>query len=132
MLILPDNDVTGAVKVLERLIELDWPEYSSLIGLQFTTFEELGLSRNARDITVWQTCQAAKAVLITANRSGHGDSLDKVIRQLSDSESLPVITIGNPQRVLNEKSYAELATIGLLDYLERIETLRGTGRLFIP
>ena len=47
-------------------------------------------------------------------------------------ESLPVLTISDPRRVIREPVYARECAISLLDFVERIETLRGTGRLFIP
>ncbi|HEV3238737.1 MAG TPA: hypothetical protein VGZ25_17240 [Gemmataceae bacterium] len=133
MLILPDNDVTGAVAVIQRILESEtWAEYSSLIGCQFTTFEALNLLRNSPDRLVWQTCQDVNAILITANRAGDVDSLDQAIRQLSGPTCLPVITIGDPQRVLLDKSYAEAAALKFLEYMEVIESLLGSGRLFIP
>jgi hypothetical protein len=90
------------------------------------------LLRDASDRTVWQASQAIGAVLITANRTGGVNSLDEMIRELSSATTLPVITIADPQRLLRDRSYLEAAAFRLLDYLERIESLRGTGRLFIP
>jgi hypothetical protein len=46
--------------------------------------------------------------------------------------SLPVVTIGDPQRVIRDPAYARECAISLLDALDRIEMLRGTGRLFTP
>jgi hypothetical protein len=90
------------------------------------------LSRGAPDRLVWQTCQAAGAVLITGNRAGGPDSLDQVIRELSDETSLPVLTLADPRRVVRDAGYADQAARRLLDFLDRIESLRGTGRLFLP
>lgn len=45
---------------------------------------------------------------------------------------VPVITIADPKRLLRSRPYAEASAIRLLDYLEHIDTLRGTERLFIP
>lgn len=133
MLIMADNDVTGAVEALRRILQSDeWAALTSAIELRFADFEELGLPRSAPDRLVWQACQRIGVVLITANRVGGDDSLDQVIRDLSGTDSLPILTIGNAKRLVRERSYAEEAAFSLLDYLERIDTLRGTGRLYIP
>jgi hypothetical protein len=133
MLVLADNDVGGAFVVLRRILEsAENGAWLELLSITFTDFESLDLPRDAPDRTVWQTCQAADAVLVTGNRSGGPDSLDQVIHELSDEKSLPVLSIADPQRVLRDPTYADAAALRLLDFLERIESLRGTGRLFIP
>lgn len=133
MLIVPDNDVIGAVAVLQLILESPvWKEYSEAVGLRFGNFQELGLSPDASDERVWQACQAADGLLVTGNRSGGQDSLEQAIEQYGDDRSLPVITIGNQRRVSRDRSYAEACAITLLERLERIDDLRGTGRLFIP
>lgn|SRR5579883_2949096 len=74
MLILADNDVTGAVAVLRRLVESEaWREYAEILELRFLSFEDLGLPRNAPDRDVWLACQAAGSVLI-APAAGRGRS----------------------------------------------------------
>jgi hypothetical protein len=133
MLVMADNDVGGAVTVLRRILEsADNAAWLEILGVAFTDFESLGLPRDAADRTVWQTCQAADVVLITGNRSGGPHSLDQVIHELSDATSLPVLTIADQRRVTRDSAYANVTALRLLDFLERIESLRGTGRLFIP
>ncbi|AUB39676.1 hypothetical protein COO91_05674 [Nostoc flagelliforme CCNUN1] len=45
-------------------------------------------------------------ILLTANRSMKGkDSLEQVIREENTLASLPVITIGNADRLLNDSEY---------------------------
>jgi hypothetical protein len=133
MRILADNDVGGVVAALRRVLEsADWAEYSAILDLRFIDFEELALPRNASDRAVWQACQAAGAVLITANRSGGADSLGTAIDELAGPDSLPVFTLADPQRIMRDAAYAETCALRLLDYLERIESLRGTRRLFLP
>ena len=133
MLVMADNDVGGAVQVLRRILESpDNAAWLEILGVAFTDFESLGLSRDAADRIVWQTCQTADVVLITGNRSGGPDSLDEVIHRLSNATSLPVLTIADPRRVVRDSAYANEVALRLLDFLERIESLRGTGRLFLP
>jgi hypothetical protein len=72
------------------------------------------------------------AVLITGNRASGDASLEHMIREHAVADSLPVVTIGDPQRVIRDPAYARECAISLLDALDRIEMLRGTGRLFTP
>ena len=133
MLILADNDVGGPVTALRRVLESEeWAEFSAALVLRFVEFEDLSLARDASDRVVWQTCQEMGAVLITGNRTSGDDSLEQMIRDHAGADSLPVVTIGDPQRLVRDRAYASECAIRLLDLLERIETLRGTGRLFIP
>jgi hypothetical protein len=133
MLVLADNDVGGAVAVLRRTLESAENAVSlEILGVVFTDFEALGLPRDAADRTVWQTCQAVDAVLITGNRSGGPDSLDQVIHELSHEVCLPVLTIADQRRVTRDAAYANACASRLLDYLDRLDSLRGTGRLFLP
>jgi hypothetical protein len=133
MLVLADNDVGGVFAVLRHILQsAENSAWLEVLGITFTDFEALGLPRDASDRQVWQACQAAEAVFITGNRSGGPDSLDHVIHEHSVETSLPVLTIGDPQRVTRDGAYANLAALRMLDFLERIESLRGVGRLFIP
>ena len=133
MLILADNDVGGAVTALRRILESEeWAEFSAILALRFAEFADVSLARDASDRVVWQTCQEVGAVLITGNRTSGDDSLEQTIRDHIGPDSLPVVTIGDPQRLVRDRAYASACVMRLLDLLERIETLRGTGRLFIP
>ena len=136
MLILADNDVGGAVAGLRRILESEeWAEFSATLALRFVEFVEfvdVGLTRDASDRVVWQTCQEVGAVLVTGNRASGDDSLEQTIQDHAGADSLPVVTIGDPQRLVRDRAYASECALRLLDLLERIETLRGTGRLFIP
>ena len=77
--------------------------------------------------------QADGLVLITANRNREGrDSLEETIRELSQSDSLPVLTIADDQRYLIDPGYRERVADQCLEYLYDINNLLGTGRLFLP
>jgi hypothetical protein len=133
MLIFTDNDVEGPVEALRRILQSgEWAEDWALLGVRFTSFEELGIPRHAKDREVYQTCLRVGALLITGNRAGGVDSLDQAIHELSSPDSLPVITVADAQRVVCERGYAEAAALRLLEFLERIDSLHGTGRLYIP
>jgi hypothetical protein len=58
--------------------------------------------------------------------------LEATIRTHGTSQSLPVFTLADANRVLNERSYAERVSDRLLEFLFDIEGLRGAGRLYLP
>jgi len=58
--------------------------------------------------------------------------LEGVIRGENQPDSLPIVTIANPKRVLQDRLYAERVAEQILDYLMRIDEFRGTGRLYAP
>jgi hypothetical protein len=133
MLILADNDVEGVVAALRRILEsAEWAAFSAMLDLRFIEFADVGLARDASDPLVWHTCQEVGAVLITGNRASGDASLEHTIREHTGADSLPVVTIGDPQRVVRDPAYARECATSLLDVLDRMERLRGTGRLFIP
>ena len=71
-------------------------------------FEEVGLLIDSSDRVVWKVAQENQMILLTANRSMKDeDSLEQVIREENTQNSLPVVTVGNADRVLNDSSYRE-------------------------
>lgn len=72
-------------------------------------------------------------ILLTANRSMEGeDSLEQVIREESNATSLPVLTIGNADRLLNDVEYRDRCVESLIDVVLSINIYKGTRRIFIP
>ena len=72
-------------------------------------------------------------MLITNNRNEDSpESLEATIRQHNTPESLPVFTIGNLDNFRLSRAYAERVLKRLYEYLLEIDSLRGTGRLFLP
>jgi hypothetical protein len=50
MLVTSDNDLGGAVQVLRRILEsADNAAWLEILGVAFTDFETLGLSRDSAD-----------------------------------------------------------------------------------
>jgi hypothetical protein len=110
-----------------------WRDIWSGLGLSVLSFPAVDLAYDSTDAAIWRTCQREKLVLITGNRNDDGpDSLEAVIRDENQPDSLPVITIANPKRVLQDRLYAEKVAARLLDYLTRIDEVRGCGRLYVP
>jgi hypothetical protein len=58
--------------------------------------------------------------------------LEAVIQDENRPDSLPVVTLADADRVLKDRLYAEKVAERLLDYLMRIDEVRGVGRLYVP
>ena len=72
-------------------------------------------------------------ILLTANRSMKGEnSLEQVMREEITSTSLPVITIGDADRLLNDSEYRQRCAISLVEIVLGINGYMGVSRLFIP
>jgi len=71
--------------------------------------------------------------LLTNNRNEDGpDSLGATIRTENTASSLPVFTFSDADRLFQSRDYADQVTESLFDKLLRIDSLRGTGRLYLP
>ena len=90
-------------------------------------------SIDSNDRTVWRVAQANQMILMTANRSMKGEELlEQVLREENTFNSLPVITIGSLDRLLDERDYRNRCVDRLLEILLDVENYMGVGRLFIP
>ncbi len=70
---------------------------------------------------------------MTGNRDDDGpDSLDAAMRNENRPENLPVFSIADTDRVLKDRAYAEQVAERLLDYLMRIDEIRGARRIYVP
>jgi hypothetical protein len=119
-----------AVILLGSLTASGWLD---LISIQFVLFEELGLAMDSDDRVVWRAAQSNQMILLTANRSMKGEnSLEQVMREENNAISLPVVTIGNIDRLLAETNYREQCVNRLVEIVVDIEDLRGARRIFIP
>ncbi|MDJ0706327.1 MAG: ACP S-malonyltransferase [Leptolyngbyaceae cyanobacterium MO_188.B28] len=96
------------------------------------TLKEAGLTIDSNDRVIWQFARSNQMLLLTANRNAKGkDSLEQTIREEGDSISLPVITIGSLDRLV-EREYREQCSARLADIVLFIENYVGVSRLFIP
>ncbi len=110
-----------------------WRDLWISLGLTVESFANLGLSYDSSDAAIWRTCQSQELVLITANRNERGpDSLEATIRSEAQPESLPIVTIGDPDRLLRDRLYAEKVAERLLEKLIAIDDFRGAGRVYVP
>jgi hypothetical protein len=70
---------------------------------------------------------------LTNNRNDDApDSLEATIRTFNTPRSLPIFTIGDAERLRNEREYSDRVIWTLLEYLYDVENVLGTGRLFLP
>jgi hypothetical protein len=131
MIFLIDHNLEGhALILLGNIANQGWLE---LLPIRFVTFKEMDLSIDSSDRMVWRVAQANQMILMTANRSMKGEeSLEQVLREENTFNSLPVITIGSLDRLIDERDYRNRCVDRLLEILLDVENYMGVGRLFIP
>ena len=132
--LLADVNIEG---VLKRLIDVckspAWQVFWAYCDTDVVGFEDLGLSKDASDLTIWKTCQSRNVILITANRNEDDEeSLGTTIRRLGTLNDLPVLTISDVSRVGSDGMYRERVVAKLIEILLELDRHRGTGRLLLP
>jgi hypothetical protein len=109
-------------------------EYVEWFEIDVVFFKTVGLPLDSTDEEVWRFCQENGYYLLTGNRSAKAQeaSLHAVLNRLADEKSLPVITIGNPSRVINDRAYCEACAEAIAKMVLSAEVYVGTPRLYIP
>ena len=132
--LLADHNIAGLLLGIEELFSSGpWAELWIGSEIKVYTFADLKLSERATDLEVWEVCRSLGLLLVTGNRNAQSpESLDAVIRSRSDLESLPVLTIGDTDRLARDRLYAQLVGIRLIEIVMDLDLYRGTGRLFVP
>jgi predicted nuclease of predicted toxin-antitoxin system len=127
---LIDHDIEGQAMLLWAQISSEgWPD---LFSLRFVRFIYVNLSYSSTDREVWRFAQRHGMILLTGNRNMKDeDSLEQTIRDENMPTSLPVLTIGNVDRML-QKEYRDRCESRLLEIIFYLDNYLGTGRLFIP
>ncbi|MGK7928937.1 MAG: ACP S-malonyltransferase [Spirulina sp.] len=128
---LIDHNLEGQARILlGSLASAGWLDF---IPIRFITFEAVGLAIDSSDRVVWKFAQENRLILLTANRRMKGEnSLEEVIREENTPTSLPVLTIGNVDRLLVEPIYRERCINRLIEIAVDIDNYQGTRRIFIP
>ncbi|MEM9766949.1 MAG: ACP S-malonyltransferase [Cyanobacteria bacterium P01_D01_bin.71] len=131
MIFLVDHNLKGhALVFFGTIASQGWLDVAPI---QFVTFDQVNLSINSDDRVVWRLAQANQMILLTANRSMKGkDSLEQVMREENTSESLPIITVSNADRLLNDSEYRGRCVESLIEIVLDIDTYLGARRIFIP
>lgn len=132
--VLADVNIQGHVDYLMSIVRsAAWGDLWQELALTYSAFDDVGLAPDAADDEIWQCCQDGGYVLITNNRNrDRNTSLESVIRARNTERSLPVFTIADTERLRHSREYGQRVAEALIDTLMRIETLLGTGRLYLP
>jgi hypothetical protein len=131
MIFLVDHNFKGHARIL--LGSIASQGWLSFVPIRFVMFEEVGLSIDSNDRVVWRVAQENQMILLTANRSMKDeDSLEQVMREENTQNSLPVVTIGNADRVLNDSSYRERCVDRIVEIAIYTVNYMGARRVFIP
>lgn len=130
MQILVDHNLKGLAPLLFATLKKDgWVD---LLALEFIYFADIGLSIETKDDEIWRMAQSRGMVILTNNRNRKDEtSLTAVISLENTEASLPVITIGDADR-LKESDYRQAAALSLAEIITYLENYLGTGRVFIP
>ncbi|MBO1351856.1 MAG: ACP S-malonyltransferase [Hormoscilla sp. GUM202] len=128
--LIDHNIKRHAVLMYGMIVKQGWLNWEQI---NFITFAEMKLPIESNDRIVWRLAQSNQMILLTANRSSKGeDSLEQVLREENTPTSLPVLTIGNADRLLYEASYRERCVDRLMEIVLDIENYKGVTRIFIP
>ena len=132
--IMADHNVEGHLQLLINVwTSPEWGDIWAEQPCEIESFERLGIPHDAPDTELWELCQQHEIVLVTGNRNAEGDdSLEVAINRLGTPQSLPVLTIADPDRLMRDRDYAERAAVQLLEFLMDLDNLRGAGRLYVP
>jgi hypothetical protein len=132
--ILADHDVEGHLQVLLRIwLSPAWSEFWLDVDCEIESRERLGISDNVSDAELWRFCQDRRIIWLTGNRNAEGeDSLEATIRREGRADCLPVFTIADPTLLIQDRDYAELVAIRLIERLHELDKLCGAGRLYLP
>ncbi len=131
-IVLSDHNCRGHAKAIFH--SLEHLDYKELLGMELRFFEDVGLVQEAPDETVWSLCQTQGYLLLTGNRTAKDkeESLEFLIHQQADPDILPVVTVGDLNRVLVDRDYCELCAERLAEIVLELGTYRGVTRLFLP
>lgn len=131
MIFLIDHNLQGhALVFFGAIASQGWLD---IVQIRFVNFAEIELPIDSDDRVVWRLAQKNQMILLTANRSMKGtDSLEQVMREENISTSLPVITISNADRLINDSQYRDRCVESLVEIVLDIDNFRGAKRIFIP
>jgi hypothetical protein len=132
--LLVDVNLEGHAKILQsRVYSDEWHEFAIATDLTFLFFEDVGLDRSSPDDAVWKFCQSHGYWLHTSNRNEESEnSLGATIQQFCTKESLPVLTMADPDRLSRGGVYLGRVVEQLFEYMLDSHNYLGVGRLFLP
>ena len=128
--ILIDVNLAGLASRLWATLQASgWLE---LVPVEFITFPSIALPFATNDRLVWRFAQERQLLLLTDNRNMTGrDSLERTLREEMQPASLPALTSGSSERLV-EREYRERCVERLSAIILNLDNLRGTPRLYLP
>ena len=128
--VLVDHNIEGyALNMWGMLSAAGWLE---IFPLRLLRLRDIGLPEDSSDREIWRYAQAHGCLLLTDNRNKDGeDSLEQTIRDENTIDAIPVLTVGDTER-LDDQDYREKCMLRLLEIAIYLDEYLGTGRLFIP
>lgn len=132
--LLVDADIEGHFQAVLAVCQGPvWREFWAELRVSVQYLRDVGLPHNAPDSEVWELCQQRQLVLVTGNRNLESESsLEATIRSRGTAESLPVLTLADREHILRDHDYAERVAARMIERLGEIDSLRGSGRLYLP
>jgi len=132
--LLADANVIGYVESLVEAMKVpEWIDFWDQLHLELFRFEDVGLVPKSKDTAIWKVCQSEGLILVTDNRNNNSaDSLEAAIARFNQPDSLPVFTISDLGKIRINRDYAQRVVVRAYDYLVRMDSLLGTGRLYLP
>jgi hypothetical protein len=130
--VLSDHNCEGQAEAIFTALRRHG--FIPLVPIVLVKFRDVELDISADDKEVWQFCQENGDLLLTGNRtaSDGARSLEYTIRHYFKEDSLPVITIGNLDRVMTDPTYCWRCAENLVEIVLDLDSVRGTPRLYIP
>lgn len=129
--ILSDHNCEGQARQI--LYALRRTGLFEIAPIELFVFSDIDLSHQADDEEVWMLCQSDNYLLLTGNRrTTDGDlSLELAIRRNYSPTILPVLTIGDLERIMQDRAYCESCATRLAEIVLDLEKLKGTTRLYL-
>ena len=130
-IVLSDENCVGHCRAIFQAVQ--GTETRDLVNIRLQTFDDVGLAEGADDEVVWRFCQENRFLLLTGNRTKKDGkaSLEAVIQDFVELTSLPVLTIGNMNRVLKDPAYCKRCAEELILAVFDLEKYLGITRLYL-
>lgn len=134
--LLADVNVQGHLPYLRRLfVALGLWDVLVAEKIAIAAFPNVNLASNLNDRAIWSFCQSEGWVLFTDNRNDEGtDSLQSTIDTAWQLGHLPVVTVSDRQRFVQETDYARRLAADLVEVLygASLGQYRDQPRIFLP
>ncbi len=128
--LLVDHNIEGQAALLWSTLSSEgWLDHTPM---RLVRLADVNLSPASSDREIWHFVQTHEMLLLTANRNlQQEDSLEQTIRENNQPSSLPVVTISDPNRMV-EAAYRERCAARLAEIAIYLSDYLGSGRLYIP